>query len=1064
MQSATAKQQQQHPASSAGSGSDFRSSFGSGPDLSSASASAASLWPPDTLSSTSASARKRNRLKEFYNLPAQPTIATPTIATTVASSSSASNASPDSSNLLTYSTTSNSEQKLPKLSSSKNSKLKKASGAAYGPNPMDMDSPFFVPETFVSKCINETSLVEMLQRDNDLVAEIKELDASMKTLVYGNYNKFIAASDTIRDMRIKVDSMEDQMRLFEDKMATISNGSDAVHDFLAPKRATIRQLTGVHQLLHKLHFVFELPSKLATSFNAKKYKEAVLLYTETAPLLSHYASLSLFSKISADNACVPPSEISESFWLLGTLGRGFANVNDLATAYLFVLSKNPIMKNQMNKLIDATITHISNMKPLKITTINTAPSSPTTSSVGKRSLSSTTSPQLDDHALNFILSQIKYWDSHVLKQISDFLINFHDYFLVVRGSDEKGSGFFAADGVEKLSFEQRERLERELDLVCESFLERYFDQITKMIAIPGGVWNYNAIQAILVFDLIKKDVVPFRGLTLFMNMNERVRTYAVDHIKSISQLAFETTKTAYMDELSKIESQPRHQSSARTVLQRANEVLREGIISNVFPLLETFVDARLGFVSGATVSIASIPSKNDINNNACGGGVEGILELLTQCFEQFWNRLGDEMKILSGQTYSPIPKLPPTLLLLIMSRSALNLSSTLIDHLFSIFTTSVLKSRNVSLGSESNGNNSSNSLATSKRSQLIVVTAGGGTVLSATSGLSCKRTNSGASNDCGSGAGFKEHSDLDPRNASVLKRSKKIAALWKDIAKNLAFRFVSVATSGLCLTIHDYMEQTPWIKMDEPNMPDPCWSEQILGKISGINSQLKLVYDEEERKDRKQAPPTVSISSTSTISLPGGTSSATSSMQTRVAATSNFAKSGSSMFTSSLGSNINNNNSSLNLNPVRAAFGTESSRMFVKRKSGSSIAGNSSNSNNNGKFDAILDNIDRMFEDRVGYFGAVEMTREGILLAILRIVVKCYIEELRLQTLGTHGFHQVQIDSAVLKRFLVEGSFGVSDDNFLVMLADEMVTSGMKRCINPIMMAPNTVEALLQSK
>ena len=36
--------------------------------------------------------------------------------------------------------------------------------------------------------------------------EIKELDGDMKTLVYNNYNKFIAATDTIKKVRLSVHS------------------------------------------------------------------------------------------------------------------------------------------------------------------------------------------------------------------------------------------------------------------------------------------------------------------------------------------------------------------------------------------------------------------------------------------------------------------------------------------------------------------------------------------------------------------------------------------------------------------------------------------------------------------------------------------------------------------------------------------------------------------------------------------------------------------------------------------------------------------------------------------
>ena len=55
------------------------------------------------------------------------------------------------------------------------------------------------------------SLPELVQRSNELSTEIKELDSDMQMLVYENYNKFISATETIQDMKTKVDGMEGEM-------------------------------------------------------------------------------------------------------------------------------------------------------------------------------------------------------------------------------------------------------------------------------------------------------------------------------------------------------------------------------------------------------------------------------------------------------------------------------------------------------------------------------------------------------------------------------------------------------------------------------------------------------------------------------------------------------------------------------------------------------------------------------------------------------------------------------------------------------------------------------------
>ncbi|KAJ3296560.1 Vacuolar protein sorting-associated protein 51, partial [Rhizoclosmatium sp. JEL0117] len=628
---------------------------------------------------------KRSRLKDFYGLDATASSATDAPPSTISSAVSESPLSADSAPPSSV------------LGAPAQHKLK-----SLGPNPMDMDSPFFVPETFVSKCVNECTLPDLIQQDNDLVAEIKDLDASMKTLVYGNYNKFIAASDTIRAMRVKVDDMEAQMQLFSNKMNGIADDSARIHSFLGEKRARMKQLAGVHALLNKLHFVFELPAKLTTSLQQQKYREAVLLYAQTQNLLAHYKNLALFSKISQECSVTmdkvtqkllvtlngpnsSPADVTEAVWLLGTVGRGFSCANDLATSYLSV------MKTQIHKRIDSTLHELVIMK--------------------RNSAASPSESGLDPIA-QLAVQQIKLLNTNVLKPVSDFQIKFHDLFLA--GREEEGTGFFGKNA-EALTFEQRDRLERELENISEGFLTRYFDHVGKMVAVPEDIWVYSATSFIHIFDTISKDIVPMRGLTLFLNMTERVRVYAVDYIKKVSDLAFTTAKVLYMDELRKIETP---NASAKTVLEDANTILKKTIVEKSFPLLEKFVDTKLSFVDASSFRIPGVVG----NDN----GVEAVLELLTECFEGFWNGLAEEMKIISGDTYSATPKPTPKLLLLIMSRSALSLSSTLIDSVYTSFTHTVLKSRNATIDSAA-AKEALAAQTAAKRNKLIIVTAGGGT-------------------------------------------------------------------------------------------------------------------------------------------------------------------------------------------------------------------------------------------------------------------------------------------------------------------------------------------------
>lgn len=63
---------------------------------------------------------------------------------------------------------------------------------------------------------------QLVDKERDLVREIQSLDSEMQTLVYENYNKFILATDTIRQMKSDFKTMEDEMEKLVQEMSNIS--------------------------------------------------------------------------------------------------------------------------------------------------------------------------------------------------------------------------------------------------------------------------------------------------------------------------------------------------------------------------------------------------------------------------------------------------------------------------------------------------------------------------------------------------------------------------------------------------------------------------------------------------------------------------------------------------------------------------------------------------------------------------------------------------------------------------------------------------------------------------
>ncbi|OAA73583.1 Vps51/Vps67-like protein [Cordyceps fumosorosea ARSEF 2679] len=65
----------------------------------------------------------------------------------------------------------------------------------------DMDMPAFNTDEYVAKVVAESSLEDLLRLYTRVVGEVRALDAEKKALVYDNYSKLIAATETIRKVR-----------------------------------------------------------------------------------------------------------------------------------------------------------------------------------------------------------------------------------------------------------------------------------------------------------------------------------------------------------------------------------------------------------------------------------------------------------------------------------------------------------------------------------------------------------------------------------------------------------------------------------------------------------------------------------------------------------------------------------------------------------------------------------------------------------------------------------------------------------------------------------------------
>uniref|UniRef100_A0A8C6LQ24 Vacuolar protein sorting-associated protein 51 homolog n=1 Tax=Nothobranchius furzeri TaxID=105023 RepID=A0A8C6LQ24_NOTFU len=167
-------------------------------------------------------------------------------------------------------------------------------------NPCDINGPHFDPELYLNKLRKECSLAELMDQETCMVKQIRSLDSDMQTLVYENYNKFISATDTIRKMKNDFKKMEDEMDCLSTNMAAITDFSARISGTLQDQHAQITKLSGVHMLLRKLQFLFELPARLNKCLELQAYAQAVSFHRRARCVLQQYSHLPSFKGIQDD--------------------------------------------------------------------------------------------------------------------------------------------------------------------------------------------------------------------------------------------------------------------------------------------------------------------------------------------------------------------------------------------------------------------------------------------------------------------------------------------------------------------------------------------------------------------------------------------------------------------------------------------------------------------------------------------------------------------------------------------------------------------------------------------
>ncbi|CAJ0847282.1 8441_t:CDS:2 [Entrophospora sp. SA101] len=102
----------------------------------------------------------------------------------------------------------------------------------------------------------------------------------------------------------------------------------------------------------------------------------------------------------------------------------------------------------------------------------------------------------------------------------------------------------------------------------------------------------------------------------------------------------------------------------------------------------------------------------------------------------------------------------------------------------------------------------------------------------------------------------------------------------------------------------------------------------------------------------------------------------------------------------------------------------------------------------------LISHIDKLFSDRIEIFGIVEMNRNGVMMGLIKILLKEWVEMIRLQLLTNRSFQQIQLDSEFVR---IKFWKFIDDERLINTMLQELTSNAFRRCVEDPLPLENSV-------
>ncbi|SPO29028.1 uncharacterized protein UTRI_05602 [Ustilago trichophora] len=120
------------------------------------------------------------------------------------------------------------------------------------------------PQVDLHSLLRSNSLSVLLGKESELIVQIRELDGERQSLVYNHHHELVAASDTIRNMKNRSESLDPSLDSLKSSFETMSNLSSHLEVLRSSSSKAAKESSsdGIDSL-HDLEPIVTLPATLS---------------------------------------------------------------------------------------------------------------------------------------------------------------------------------------------------------------------------------------------------------------------------------------------------------------------------------------------------------------------------------------------------------------------------------------------------------------------------------------------------------------------------------------------------------------------------------------------------------------------------------------------------------------------------------------------------------------------------------------------------------------------------------------------------------------------------------